>query len=116
VAETVHKTPSKASSGIQDFKVGSPTEWIDARKDLLVKEKEFTRLRDQVCLLRWELPWERVERNTSSTGQTGRRPSKSFLTARLSSSSITSCSPPSGRQDARAVHSGRTTSTASIFI
>jgi Bacterial protein of unknown function (DUF899) len=71
VAETVHKTPSKASSGIQDFKVGSPTEWIDARKDLLVKEKEFTRLRDQVCLLRRELPWERVEKEYIFDGPDG---------------------------------------------
>lgn len=62
MAETVHKTPSKVSSGIQDFNVVSHEEWIKARKDLLVKEKEFTRLRDQLSHLRRPLPWEKAEK------------------------------------------------------
>jgi predicted dithiol-disulfide oxidoreductase (DUF899 family) len=32
--------------------------WLAARKELLAKEKEFTRLRDQLSALRRELPWE----------------------------------------------------------
>jgi predicted dithiol-disulfide oxidoreductase (DUF899 family) len=40
--------------------VVSTEEWVAARKRLLAKEKEFTRLRDQLSRERRELPWERV--------------------------------------------------------
>jgi predicted dithiol-disulfide oxidoreductase (DUF899 family) len=43
-------------------KVVSQREWLAARKTLLAKEKEFTRLRDEVTRQRLELPWERVEK------------------------------------------------------
>jgi len=42
--------------------VVSPREWLGARKELLVKEKEFTRRRDELSRLRRELPWEKVEK------------------------------------------------------
>jgi predicted dithiol-disulfide oxidoreductase (DUF899 family) len=37
-------------------------EWPAARKELLRKEKEFTRLRDELSRQRRELPWEKVEK------------------------------------------------------
>ena len=37
------------------------TEWLEARKGLLAKEKEFTRLRDELTRQRHELPWEPIE-------------------------------------------------------
>jgi predicted dithiol-disulfide oxidoreductase (DUF899 family) len=37
-------------------------EWLAARTALLAKEKELTRLRDDVSRRRRELPWERVEK------------------------------------------------------
>jgi predicted dithiol-disulfide oxidoreductase (DUF899 family) len=37
-------------------------EWIAARKELLAKEKEFTRLRDQLSEKRRALPWVKVEK------------------------------------------------------
>jgi len=39
-----------------------PKEWLTARKALLEKEKEFTRLRDQLSEERRELPWVKVEK------------------------------------------------------
>jgi len=42
--------------------VVSKDEWITARKRLLSKEKEFTRLRDELSRERRELPWERVDK------------------------------------------------------
>src|SRR5919109_2167228 len=48
-------------------------EWIDARKALLAKEKEFTRARDELSRRRRELPWERVEREYVFEGAEGRR-------------------------------------------
>jgi predicted dithiol-disulfide oxidoreductase (DUF899 family) len=44
-------------------KVVSREEWIAARKDLLTKEKESTRLRDQLSAERRNLPWVRVEKD-----------------------------------------------------
>lgn len=43
-------------------KVVSQADWLAARKELLRKEKEFTRLRDQLSRQRRELPWETVEK------------------------------------------------------
>jgi predicted dithiol-disulfide oxidoreductase (DUF899 family) len=42
--------------------VVSHDEWIEARKRHLAREKEFTRLRDQLSAERRELPWERVDK------------------------------------------------------
>jgi len=44
-------------------KVVSPAEWLTARKQLLAKEKEFTRLRDELSRQRREMPWEKVEKS-----------------------------------------------------
>jgi predicted dithiol-disulfide oxidoreductase (DUF899 family) len=41
----------------------SREEWLAARKRHLSKEKEFTRLRDELSRERRELPWIRVEKN-----------------------------------------------------
>jgi predicted dithiol-disulfide oxidoreductase (DUF899 family) len=43
--------------------VVSHAAWIDARKQLLAKEKEFTRLRDELSQARRDLPWVQVEKN-----------------------------------------------------
>jgi len=42
-------------------RVVSPDEWISAGANLLAKEKEFTRFRDEVSRHRRELPWVRVD-------------------------------------------------------
>ena len=47
-------------------------EWIAARTELLNKEKEFTRLRDEVSRLRRELPWEKVKKEYVFDGPTGK--------------------------------------------
>ena len=46
-------------------------EWIEARRGLLAKEKEFTRLRDELSRQRRELPWERVEKKYVFEGADG---------------------------------------------
>jgi predicted dithiol-disulfide oxidoreductase (DUF899 family) len=53
-------------------KVVSSKEWLAARKALLAKEKEFTRLRDKLSQVRRELPWERVEKNYVFDGPSGK--------------------------------------------
>lgn len=43
-----------------DHPVVSPAEWLAARRGLLAKEKEFTRLLDELSRERRALPWEKV--------------------------------------------------------
>ena len=43
--------------------VVSRDKWLEARKAHLAKEKEFTRLRDELSRQRRELPWAQVEKN-----------------------------------------------------
>jgi len=53
-------------------KVVSHVEWLAARKELLVKEKELTRLRDELSRQRRTLPWERVEKRYVFDSTTGK--------------------------------------------
>lgn len=52
--------------------VVSKDEWIAARKQLLAKEKEFTRLRDRLSEERRSLPWERVAQDYVFEGSAGK--------------------------------------------
>jgi predicted dithiol-disulfide oxidoreductase (DUF899 family) len=47
---------------LTDHKIGTREEWLAARERLLVREKEHTRLGDELALQRRELPWVRVEK------------------------------------------------------
>jgi predicted dithiol-disulfide oxidoreductase (DUF899 family) len=47
-------------------------EWVAARKELLRKEKEFSRLRDELSRQRRALPWERVEKKYVFDGPRGK--------------------------------------------
>jgi predicted dithiol-disulfide oxidoreductase (DUF899 family) len=56
----------------QHHRVVTADEWLTARLELLAKEKEFTRLRDQLSKQRRELPWERVEKQYVFEGPNGK--------------------------------------------
>ena len=49
-------------SGIRNHPIVSHEKWIAARTALLAKEKEFTKLRDELSRQRRDLPWEKVEK------------------------------------------------------
>ncbi len=46
-----------------DHKIGTREEWLAAREELLKREKEHTRLGDEIAQLRRGLPWVRVEKD-----------------------------------------------------
>ena len=52
--------------------VVSKVQWIAARQRLLEKEKEFTRLRDQLSAERRALPWLRIDKEYAFEGSNGR--------------------------------------------
>src|ERR1700722_20706052 len=47
----------------REHNIVSQEEWIAARKELLKKEKESTRLLDQISAERRKLPWVKVKKN-----------------------------------------------------
>jgi predicted dithiol-disulfide oxidoreductase (DUF899 family) len=51
------------SATMEGHKVVSREEWLDARKTLLLREKEATHLRDAINAERLALPWVKVEKN-----------------------------------------------------
>jgi predicted dithiol-disulfide oxidoreductase (DUF899 family) len=59
-------------SNLNNHKVVSLNEWLEARKQFLSQEKEFTRLRDQLSRQRQELPWVKVEKNYVFDGPDGK--------------------------------------------
>ena len=52
--------------------VVSKGEWVEARKRLLAKEKEFTRMREQLSAERRALPWMRIDKDYTFDGPNGR--------------------------------------------
>lgn len=64
-------TTLTASTEIKQHEAVSPQQWIASRKALLRKEKEFTKLRDDLSRQRRELPWEKVEKHYVFDGPNG---------------------------------------------
>jgi predicted dithiol-disulfide oxidoreductase (DUF899 family) len=56
---------------LKQNKVVTHEEWIEARKQLLVKEKEYTRLGDDLARQRRDLPWEPVTKDYVFDGPAG---------------------------------------------
>jgi len=62
----------KTRDGVIEHKVVLRKEWLAARKRLLVKEKKFSRLRDQLNRQRRDLPWVKVEKEYVFDGPNGK--------------------------------------------
>jgi predicted dithiol-disulfide oxidoreductase (DUF899 family) len=62
-----------AEKSILNHPVVSSDRWIAERKALLAREKELTRLRDEVARERRALPWQRIEKSYAFDAPEGRR-------------------------------------------
>ena len=49
----------------------SREEWLKARLELLKKEKEYSKIRDDLTQARQNLPWVKIEKEYSFEGPTG---------------------------------------------
>ncbi len=56
-----------------EHSVVSRDEWLEARRALLLKEKEMTRMRDRINAERLALPWVKVDKDYVFTTPTGRK-------------------------------------------
>src|SRR5215472_13142106 len=68
----IERTTEVAVSTVAHEVVPHPA-WIEARTALLEREKEFTRLRDELSQARRGLPWEAVEKEYVFEGPRGRQ-------------------------------------------
>lgn len=73
---------STTATEIEHGKVVSEAEWLSARTALLAKEKEFSRLRDELSRQRRELPWLKVEKQYEFEGTDGKEPLASLFDGR----------------------------------
>ena len=62
-----------SGSVIKNHAVVSHEEWLAARTAFLAKEKEFTRLQDQLNQERRDLPWEAVRKEYVFEGPEGKQ-------------------------------------------
>jgi predicted dithiol-disulfide oxidoreductase (DUF899 family) len=62
----------KTFHGVKEHKVVSEKEWVKARKQLLVKEKKFSKLRDEMNQQRRALPWVKIEKEYVFDGPNGK--------------------------------------------
>jgi len=62
----------KTVRGIENRKVVTCKKWLVARKQLLVEEKKFSKLRDKINFQRRKLPWVKVEKEYVFGGPMGR--------------------------------------------
>ena len=60
------------SKPLHDHPVVPHDEWLRARRELLEKEKAFTRQRDELSRLQRALPWERVSKPYEFEGPDGK--------------------------------------------
>jgi predicted dithiol-disulfide oxidoreductase (DUF899 family) len=64
--------PVEWSLRMENHHIVSQEEWIEARKQHLAREKEFTRLRDELAAQRRNLPWVRVDKAYQFEGPNGK--------------------------------------------
>src|ERR1700726_736152 len=67
-------TTTPTGPRMDNHKIVSSAEWIEARKQLLAGAKEFNRLRDRLPERRRNMPWEAVNKEYSFAGPNGKRP------------------------------------------
>src|SRR6202023_1372551 len=63
---------SGAGSPLTSHPIVSRSEWLEARKALLAKEKAFTKSRDQLNAEQRALPWVRIEKEYVFDGPSGK--------------------------------------------
>jgi predicted dithiol-disulfide oxidoreductase (DUF899 family) len=67
---------------IEQHEIVDRAAWLDARRALLQREKEFTRARDELSRARRALPWERVTKDYVFDGPDGRESLRDLFAGR----------------------------------
>jgi hypothetical protein len=75
-----------------EHRIGTREEWQEVREELLLREKEHTRMGDELARQRRELPWVPVTKEYRFESDNGVRSRRNSSTAAPSCSSTISCS------------------------
>ena len=105
-------TAGRSRESTENHRIVSRDEWVAERKTLLAREKELTRLRDQIAGERRALPWVHIDKNYVSKRPRAGARSATCSTVAGNCSCSTSCWPRAGSRVARAAPSWPTTTTA----
>jgi predicted dithiol-disulfide oxidoreductase (DUF899 family) len=97
-------------SPIQNPRVVSREQWVTERVAFMAKEKEFTRLRDELSRQRRELPWEKVTKSYVFDGPRGKETLAELFEHPSQLVVYHFSSTPPGTRGARAAPSSPTTS------
>ena len=73
-AAAAHQAQTPAAA-----RIGTPAEWRAARLDLLAREKELNRLRDELAAQRRQLPWLRLDKQHEFDRPDGRVPMRDLF-------------------------------------
>jgi predicted dithiol-disulfide oxidoreductase (DUF899 family) len=101
---------------MESDRVVSRDQWIEARKALLAREKEFTRLRDQLSRERRELPWVRVDKPYVFQGAKGKQSLSELFAGRRQLIVYHFMFDPSWEEGCKSCSFGPTISTGSLCI
>ena len=99
------------STAIREHTVVSREQWLSARKTLLEKEKEFTRLRDELSRQRRQLPWVKVDKPYVFVGPNGKETLAQLFGTKSQLIVYHFMFDPSRTRAARTARSGPTTTT-----
>jgi predicted dithiol-disulfide oxidoreductase (DUF899 family) len=105
-------TTTMTETPIASHPVVSSDQWVSERKTLLAREKELTRLHDQIARERRALPWERVEKEYIFDAPEGQRTLCDLFGGRRQLLVQHFMFGPGWEQGSRAALSWRTTPTA----
>jgi predicted dithiol-disulfide oxidoreductase (DUF899 family) len=72
-AKKSERTKNESAAVTSNHAVVSHEKWLSARIAFLAKEKEFTRLRDELSQQRRDLPWEAVSKEYVFEGPNGKQ-------------------------------------------
>jgi predicted dithiol-disulfide oxidoreductase (DUF899 family) len=103
---------ASSTLAVQPPHVVSHAEWLAARREFLTKEKEFTRLRDELSRQRRTLPWEKVEKRYQFDSTQGKRTLADLFDGRSQLIVYHFMLAEAGSRAAQAFCTGRITSTA----
>ncbi len=101
---------------MQNHKIVSREEWLAARREHLLKEKEFTRLHDQLSQDRRQLPWVKVEKEYLFDGPNGKETLSDLFNGQSQLMIYHFMYGPDWEEGGPAVPFGRTISMGLLFI
>lgn len=76
---------------LREHSIATHDDWVAARKELLLREREFSRLGDELAKQRRALPWEPVEKTYVFQGPSGQETKHKVIHRKLAATGEELC-------------------------